>query len=234
MDILLIAGLWLDGSIWGDVVAALEERSATGRSPLTLPGQGDGSASATLDDQLAAVLAAVDAAAECADGRRALGGQHPGVAGRRRPPGAGRQGRLSSAASRMPTGEPTPTSSRSSDGVDAVPRLGAVRGGGLLPTSTRRSRRGIAARRDPGARRCEPRAVVRLSDERRYDVPVVLVCPEFTPAAGAGVDRRRRASPSSPRRSDSSSWTSTPATGRWSRAPAELARVLAAAATSSP
>jgi pimeloyl-ACP methyl ester carboxylesterase len=26
------------------------------------------------------------------------------------------------------------------------------------------------------------RGVVRLSDERRFDVPVVLVCPEFTPA----------------------------------------------------
>jgi pimeloyl-ACP methyl ester carboxylesterase len=26
------------------------------------------------------------------------------------------------------------------------------------------------------------RAVVRLADERRYDVPMVLICPEFTPA----------------------------------------------------
>ena len=26
------------------------------------------------------------------------------------------------------------------------------------------------------------KAVVRLADERRFDVPVVLVCPEFTPA----------------------------------------------------
>ena len=60
MDILLIAGLWLDGSAWDDVVPALE---ALGHRPvpLTLPGQGDGSASATLDDQVAAVLAAVDA-----------------------------------------------------------------------------------------------------------------------------------------------------------------------------
>ena len=24
--------------------------------------------------------------------------------------------------------------------------------------------------------------VIRLADERRYDVPVVLICPEFTPA----------------------------------------------------
>lgn len=26
------------------------------------------------------------------------------------------------------------------------------------------------------------RGVVRLTDERRFDVPVVVVCPEFTPA----------------------------------------------------
>ena len=60
MDIVLIAGLWLDGSAWDGVVPALE---ALGHRPvpLTLPGQGDGSGSATLDDQVAAVLAAVDA-----------------------------------------------------------------------------------------------------------------------------------------------------------------------------
>jgi pimeloyl-ACP methyl ester carboxylesterase len=63
MDILLIAGLWLDGAAWADVVPALE---ASGHRPvpLTLPGQGDGSVSATLDDQVAAVLAAVDSASE--------------------------------------------------------------------------------------------------------------------------------------------------------------------------
>src|SRR4051812_2272161 len=62
MDILLIAGLWLDGSAWDDVVPLLEER---GHRPvaLTLPGQGDGARSATLEDQVAAVIAAVDAAA---------------------------------------------------------------------------------------------------------------------------------------------------------------------------
>jgi pimeloyl-ACP methyl ester carboxylesterase len=59
MDILLIAGLWLDGSAWRDVAAELE---ALGHRPvpLTLPGQGDGTTSATLDDQVAAVVAAVD------------------------------------------------------------------------------------------------------------------------------------------------------------------------------
>ena len=62
MDILLIAGLWLDGSVWGDVAARLEARGHHA-VPITLPGQGDGNTSATLADQSAAVVAAVDAAA---------------------------------------------------------------------------------------------------------------------------------------------------------------------------
>jgi len=62
MDILLIAGLWLDGSVWDDVAAQLEARGHRA-VPVTLPGQGDGNTSATLADQVAAVVAAVDAAA---------------------------------------------------------------------------------------------------------------------------------------------------------------------------
>src|SRR5215203_3892827 len=61
MDIVLIGGLWLDGTCWDAVVPALEERGHHA-VPLTLPGQGDGTRSTTYDDQVAAVLAAVDAA----------------------------------------------------------------------------------------------------------------------------------------------------------------------------
>src|SRR5215472_8321556 len=61
MDIVLIAGLWLDGSVWENVAAQLEARGHRA-VPVTLPGQGDGNTSATLADQSAAVLAAVDAA----------------------------------------------------------------------------------------------------------------------------------------------------------------------------
>src|SRR5215213_2932053 len=61
MDIILIAGLWLDGSAWDDVVPALRDLGHR-PVPLTLPGQGAGPAAATLDDQVAAVVAAVDSA----------------------------------------------------------------------------------------------------------------------------------------------------------------------------
>jgi pimeloyl-ACP methyl ester carboxylesterase len=64
VEIVLVAGLWLDGSAWTDVVPLLSE---LGHRPVavTLPGQDGGSpsTSATLDDQVAAVVAAVDAAA---------------------------------------------------------------------------------------------------------------------------------------------------------------------------
>ena len=58
MDIVLIAGLWLDASVWDNVAAQLEARGHRA-VPVTLPGQGDGNASATLADQVATVVAAV-------------------------------------------------------------------------------------------------------------------------------------------------------------------------------
>src|SRR6476619_5329777 len=60
MDIVLIAGMWLDGSAWNAVIPELEELGHR-PVPLTLPGQGDENADATFEDQVDAVLAAVDA-----------------------------------------------------------------------------------------------------------------------------------------------------------------------------
>jgi hypothetical protein len=54
MDVILIAGLWLDGSAWTEVASELE-RLGHRPIPVTLPGQGAGSPAATLDDQVAAV-----------------------------------------------------------------------------------------------------------------------------------------------------------------------------------
>ena len=58
MDIVLIAGLWLDGSAWDEVAPRLEKLGHR-PVPVTLPGQGDGSTSAALEDQVGAVFRVV-------------------------------------------------------------------------------------------------------------------------------------------------------------------------------
>jgi hypothetical protein len=64
--ILLIAGLWLDGSAWDGVV---EQLGGYGHDavPITLPGQGAAPPNATLEDQHARVLAARPSAQEPPD-----------------------------------------------------------------------------------------------------------------------------------------------------------------------
>ena len=55
MDIVLIAGLWLDGSAWDDVLPELERLGHRG-VPVTLPGQGDGAGSVeALEDALSKI-----------------------------------------------------------------------------------------------------------------------------------------------------------------------------------
>ncbi|MFH9969853.1 alpha/beta fold hydrolase [Streptomyces mirabilis] len=227
MDILLIAGLWLDGSAWDDVVPEL---TALGHHPvpLTLPGQGDGAASATLDDQLEAVLAAVDAAPGkplvvghsaastlawlAADARPekvakvALIGGFPAADGRAYADHFAIEG----GAMPFPGWDPF-------EGADAAD----------LDQQTR-DRVASAAVPVPEA---VARGVVRLANERRFDVPVVVVCPEFTPvqakewiAAGESPELARAAHL---QYVDLDS-------GHWPMAtrPRELARVLAEAANS--
>ncbi|MFI6989394.1 alpha/beta fold hydrolase [Nonomuraea wenchangensis] len=185
MDILLIGGLWLDASTWDDVVpelAALGHRPV----PVSLPGQGDGSRSATLDDQVAAVLAALDAAsgevmvvghsAACtlawlaADARPervakvALVGGFPAADG----------------AAYADFFEVT-------DGVMPFPGWGPFEGADSADLDEE-ARRAFAAAAIPVPEGVA-KGVVRLTDERRHDVPVVVVCPEFGPAeAKAWID----------------------------------------------
>lgn len=61
MSILLISGLWLDASVWDDVVRDLQVRGQSATA-VRLPGVDDGDISATLDDQLKAVMNAAAAA----------------------------------------------------------------------------------------------------------------------------------------------------------------------------
>ena len=227
MDILLIAGLWLDGSVWDDVAVALEE---LGHRPvaLTLPGQGDGSASATLDDQLATVLAAVDAAPSApmvvghsaastlawlaADARPQRVAEVVFIGGF---PNADGQSyadffEVVDGAMPFPGWEPF----EGADTADLDQAMKARIAEATIPVPE-----GVS------------KAVVRLSDERRYDVPAVLVCPEFTPAeARAWIDAGQIPELAKAARLE----LIDIATGHWPMisAPVELARVLAAIATS--
>ena len=176
MDIILIAGLWLPASIWSDVTAELD---ALGHRPiaLALPGVDDRSADASLDDQLAATLAAVDAA------------QRPLVVGHsaactlawlvadRRPDAI--------AGVVMIGGFPAVHGSLYADFFPAVDGAMGFPGWGPFegPDSDdldhdARARIESVAVPVPAT---VSTAMVELFDDRRFGVPVVVVCPEFSP-----------------------------------------------------
>lgn len=178
MDILLIAGLWLDGSAWNDVVPPLEQLGHR-PVPLTLPGQGDGREDATLDDQRAAVIDAVDSAS----GRSLVVGHSAAgtlawLAADARPEkvaGVVLIGGWPSADGELYADLFEPV-----DGVMPFPGWEPFEG----PDSAdldEEARHRFAAAAIPVPEGVT-KGVVSLTDERRYGVPVVLVCPEFSPA----------------------------------------------------
>lgn len=178
MDIVLVAGLWLDGSAWDAVAPALE---ALGHRPvpLTLPGQGDGTRSATLDEQVAAVLAAVDAS----QGKALVVGHSAActlawLAADARPDKVAKTALIGGFPSS--DGQPYFGGFEIEDGVLPFPGWGPFEG----PDSAdldEDTKRGIAAAAIPVPEGVI-KGIVHLTDERRFDVPVVIVCPEFTPA----------------------------------------------------
>ncbi|WP_370115195.1 alpha/beta fold hydrolase [Streptacidiphilus sp. MAP12-33] len=178
MDILLIAGLWLDGSAWDDVVPEL---TAHGHRPvaLTLPGQGDGAAAATLDDQLATVLAAVDAA----PGRVLVVGHSAAstlawLAADARPEKVAKAVMIGGFPAA--DGRPYADFFALEGGVMPFPGWGPFEGPDSVDLDQQaRDRIASTAIPVPGA---VANGVVHLTDDRRFDVPVLLVCPEFTPA----------------------------------------------------
>jgi pimeloyl-ACP methyl ester carboxylesterase len=225
MDIVLIGGLWLDGSAWDAVVPPLRELGHRG-IPVTLPGQGAPPVAATLADQLAAVLAAVDAAA----GHVLVTGHSAActlawMAADARPDRAARVAMIGG----FPSGDGDTyfDAFEISGGVLPFPGWGPFEG----PDSAdldKQQRETIAA-----AAIAVPegvaRATVRLGDERRFDVPVTLVCPEFSPVqAREWVDGGQLPELSRAKQVDYVDIES----GHWPMfsQPAELARVLAAVA----
>ncbi|TWP53623.1 alpha/beta hydrolase [Lentzea tibetensis] len=178
MDILLVAGLWLDGSVWDDVAAELEKLGHRA-VPVTLPGQGDGATSATLDDQVAAVLSAVDSAA----GEPVVVG-HSAACTLAWLAADARPGRLAKVVliGGFPTsdGKPYADFFEIVDGAMPFPGWGPFEGPDSADLDEQAKQR-FAAAAIPVPEGVAG-GVVRLTDERRFAVPVVLVCPEFSPA----------------------------------------------------
>lgn len=225
MDIVLVAGLWLDGSAWDAVVpelAALGHRAV----PVTLPGQGAEPAEATLDDQVAAVVAAVDSAA----GKPMVVGHSAActlawLAADARPDRVAKVALVGGFPAAG--GQPYAGFFEVTDGVVPFPGWAPFEGPDSADLDeAARERFAAAAIPVPAG---VATAVVRLRDERRFDVPVVVVCPEFTPAqarewiAAGEVPELARAKHVELADLDSGHW---PMMSR----PAELARILAAAA----
>ena len=176
MDIILIAGLWLPVSVWDPVVDALVDLR---HRPIavSLPGVDDGSTNATLDEQLAVVLAAVDSSDRPLVVGHSAASTLAWLAADRRPDGI--------AGVVMIGGFPT------SDGgayADFFPvDDGVMPFPGWEPFDGPDSDDLDAAARDRLASMSVPvpstvsTAVATYGDERRFGVPTAVVCPEFTP-----------------------------------------------------
>jgi pimeloyl-ACP methyl ester carboxylesterase len=225
MDILLIAGLWLDASVWDKVAAELETLGHRG-VPVTLPGQGDGNASATLADQTRAVVAAVDAAA----GRPIVVG-HSAASGLAWLAADARPGGIHSLA--LVGGFPSSDGKAYAaffpfeDGAMPFPGWSEFEGPDSVDLDDA-AKQAIASAAIP-VPEAVGRGVIRLADQRRYDVPVVVVCPEYTAAqAKEWVDQGEVPELA---KSKSVSYIDIDS-GHWPMitAPAELARLLSQAA----
>lgn len=181
MDIILIAGLWLRQSIWSEVSEALR---AQGHRPIPVaqPGIDDGSITATLNDQVAAAVAAID------------GAERPVVVGHSAActlawiAADQRSDQIESVAliGGFPGGDGDAYADffETTDGVMSFPGWEPFEGpdSADLDDATKEQ---IAVDAVPVPEGVS-KGIVRLVDERRFDVPVLVVCPEFTPDQAKG------------------------------------------------
>ncbi|XVV16825.1 alpha/beta fold hydrolase [Actinoplanes sp. CA-131856] len=171
MTIVLVGGLWMDGSAWREVVPELERR---GRSAVPVPPAGP-----TLTEQIDAVVAAVDAA----PGKAVVVGHSAActlawIAADRRPGTVAKVVMIGGFPAE--DGKAYADFFEIKDGVMPFPGWAPFEGPDAqdLDEEARKQFEAAAVTVPEGV----ARGIVRLTDERRFDVPVVLVCPEFSPA----------------------------------------------------
>jgi pimeloyl-ACP methyl ester carboxylesterase len=179
MDIILIPGLWLDGSSWDEVVPALE-KAGHRPNPLTLPGleaNDRDRSTITLQDHVDAVTAAIDAS----QGKPVVVGHSMG-AGVASVAVDARVDRVARAiyVGGFPAadGEPLGAGFTVENGEIPFPDWDSFDDadlGGLDDAARERFRQ----RAIPSPAHVVT-DVAHLSDERRYDVPVTVICPEFS------------------------------------------------------
>ena len=176
MDVLLVAGLWLRHSIWDDVAVELERHGHRPR-PIALPGVDDGSTATTLADQLDAVVAEIDRSERPMVVGHSAACTLAWMAADRRPD----QVSMVALIGGFPAtdGETYADFFETTDGAMAFPGWEPFAGADSadLDEATRDE---IASGAVP-VREGVSKGIVNLTDPRRFDVPTLVICPEFTP-----------------------------------------------------
>lgn len=183
MDIVLIAGLWLDGTAWDGVATALATHGHR-PVPLTLPGQGNGAPSATLDDQVRAVVSAVD---EATEPPMVVG--HSAACSLAWLAADARPHKLAKVVmiGGFPCSDREPYADffETENGHMPFPGWEPFEGADSADLDEQTKHR-IASTAIP-VPESVTKGTVRLRDERRFEVPTVIVCPEFTAAQAREV-----------------------------------------------
>jgi len=223
-DIVLIAGLWLPSEVWGEVQQHLEQLGHRSLA-VELPGQDDGDAGSDLSDQVSAVLATVDAADDpLVVGHSAAATLAWIAADRRKLRGVALIGGFPAA-----DGDQYASFLPAIGGSIPFPGWEAFEGPDSADLSAE-ARKQLSAQLVPVPDGVA-QGVVRLTDQNRYETPVTLICPEFSPEdarawiAGGDVPELAKATKLSLVDIDSGHW---PMITR----PEQLANLLAAAAAS--
>lgn len=174
MDIILIGGLWLRAEAWNETARALTE---LGHHPtvVRLPGADDDTA-ATLDDQLAAVLAAVDAADRPLVVGHSAASTLAWLAADRRADAV----HAVALVGGMPAADGTAYAAFFDivDGGMPFPGWEPFPGPNIADLSEQQLAELASGRPVPEG---VATATVTYTDARRHDVPVVMVCPEYSP-----------------------------------------------------